>query len=140
MNFEKSEDMLNIALDLNRDELEKSTLNTGYDFSNNLWEVIVKYNGNLEQIQDELNVQIEILSSNYAIIILSEDKIRLLLNYRQMEYIEKPKLLELILNNALQASCIPQITQIDRNPLTGKGVIIGIIDSGIDYTHPVFIY
>lgn len=139
MNFEKSEDMLNIALDLNRDELEKSTLNAGYDFSNNLWEVIVKYNGNLEQIQDELNVQIEILSSNYAIITLSEDKIRLLLNYRQIEYIEKPKLLELILNNALQASCIPQITQIDRNPLTGKGVIVGIIDSGIDYTHPDFI-
>jgi len=138
-NFEKSEDMLNIALDLSRSELEKSTLNTGYDFSKNLWEVIVKYNGNLEQIQKDLDVQIEILSSNYAIITLSEEKISLLLNYRQIEYIEKPKLLELMLNNALTASCIPPVTQNSQNPLTGKGVIVGIIDSGIDYTHPDFI-
>ncbi len=139
MNSEKSEDLLNIALNLSRTEFEKSTLNTGYDFSKNLWEVIVKYNGSLEQIQEDLDVQIEILSSNYAIITLSEEKIGLLLNYRQIEYIEKPKLLELMLDNALRASCIPQITQIDRNPLTGKGVIAGIIDSGIDYTHPDFI-
>ncbi len=139
LNFEKSDDMLNIALDLNDSELEKSTLNTGYDFSDNLWEVIVKYNGSLEIIEAELNVQIEILSSNYAIITLSEEKINLLLNYRQIEYIEKPKLLELMLSDALRSSCVSQITQNSQNPFTGKGVIVGIIDSGISYTHPDFI-
>ena len=131
--------MLNIAFNLNKSELEKSTLNAGYDFSDNLWEVIVKYNGSLEIIEKELDVQVEILSSSYAIITLSEEKINLLLNYRQIEYIEKPKLLELMLNDALRSSCIPQITQSGSNPLTGKNVIVGIIDSGIDYTHLDFI-
>ncbi len=138
LNVEKSDDTLNIALELNETELSKSTLNTGYDFSNNLWEVIVKYNGNLEIIKDELGVETEILSANYAIITLSEEKINLLINYRQIEYIEKPKILEFMLNNSLISSCIPQITENSSNPYTGKGVIIGLMDSGIDYTSPDF--
>ncbi len=135
---EKSDSELNIALNLNNNDLEKSTLKTGYNFSENIWEVIVKYNGNLEIIKNELNVEFELLSSNYAIITLSKDKIPALINYRQIEYIEKPKLLLLMLNNSLRTSCISQITKREKNPLTGKGVIIGIIDSGINYTHPDF--
>ena len=42
-NFEKSEDMLNIALDLNRTELEKSTLNISIDGF--IWEVVGIKNG-----------------------------------------------------------------------------------------------
>jgi len=138
-NSQKLDNQLDTAVNINENELLESNLNTGYNKDDNTWEVIVKYNGNLDTISNELNVQIEILSSNYAIITLEEYKINLLLNYREIEYIEKPKLLGLMLNNSLNSSCISSVKNNLSLNLTGKGVIVAIMDSGIDYTHRDFI-
>ena len=134
----KIDPQLQLALNIPEEQLENSNLNTGYNKNLNLWEVIVKYNGNLENIKNDLNVFIEILSSQYAIITLSADKINILSNYQEIEYIEQPRNLNLMLNTSLNASCINSVKNSPTN-LTGKGVIIGIIDSGINYTHKDFI-
>ena len=51
---------------------------------------------------------------------------------------EKPKQFNYDVYEGSQASCI---TPVHTNPynLTGKGVLVGIIDSGIYYAHPAFI-
>jgi subtilisin family serine protease len=102
------------------------------------YEVVVKYNGDILRLQNEIGVSVEILGYNYAIIIAdSEDKIDRLLDYPEIEYIEKPFILETQDVQSFSSTGITRFKQ--RNGLTGKGVILGIIDSGIDYNLPVFI-
>lgn len=104
--------------------------------SQNIWEVIVKYSGDIDKIGENLGVEVEKLLAGYAIVTLPADKVRQLAMQPGIDYIEKPRRLSLFLENALLNSCIPPV--IRENGLTGQGVIVGIIDSGIDYTNDVF--
>jgi hypothetical protein len=101
-------------------------------------EVIVKYNDDIRRLERELNAEVEILSENYAIITLSSLYLERLAAYREIEDIEKPKQLLLNFNDSLEKSCVPAF-QYNTESLTGKGVLVGIIDSGIDYAHSDFI-
>ena len=53
----------------------------------------------------------------------------------KIQYIELPKSLYTNDYESNRASCI---TQINSSNLKGQGVLIGFIDTGIDYTHPAF--
>ncbi|MDB8798415.1 bifunctional germination protease/germinant receptor pseudoprotease CspBA [Romboutsia sp. 1001216sp1] len=101
------------------------------------FEVIVRYNGDISFIQQELGVFVEILEYNYAIITAdSAEKIDALLNYPQIVFIEKPFILT---TQDVQSFSRTGITRFKSlNNLSGKGTIIGIIDSGIDYNLDVF--
>ncbi len=134
----KTDSSLNAAVNMSNSELMESNISTGFNPVTNTWEVIVKYNGDLEKIAEDLNVQVEFLSSGYAIITLEEYKIRLLAGFSQIEYIERPRKLFFMLNNSLRQSCIRSVKDKNEEGLTGKGVIVAVIDSGIDYTHPDF--
>ncbi len=103
------------------------------------WEVIIKYNGDILKIAQELNVTVEILSSNYAIVTLTLDKLPLLYDYTEIEHIEPPKTLTLNLKEELNQSCITRVQSQNEFNLSGEGTLIAILDSGIDYTHPDFI-
>jgi subtilisin family serine protease len=101
------------------------------------YEVVAKYNGDILRLENELGVSVEILGYNYAIIIAdSEEKINRLLDYPEIEYIEKPFILETQDVQSFSSTGITRFKQ--RNGLTGKGAILGVIDSGIDYNLPVF--
>ncbi|HSQ87591.1 S8 family peptidase [Romboutsia sp.] len=101
------------------------------------YEVVVKYNGDILRLENEIGISVEILGYNYAIIIAdSEEKINSLLNYSEIEYIEKPFILDTQDVQSFSSTGITRFKQ--RNGLTGKGVILGVIDSGIDYSLPVF--
>lgn len=137
MNNQKLENQLNLSLDVPPRERENSSaLSTGYNPLTNTWELIVKYNGNLENLA-EMAIGIKRLSNQYAILVVSEDQISRLADSPQIEYIEKPKELAYFVEQGKRASCITPVQQASPN-LTGKGVLIGIIDSGIDYFHPDF--
>lgn len=101
-------------------------------------EVIVKYNGNIYRASEEVNAQTEILSANYAILTLEEENISVLRNQREIEYIELPISLELMLDRGISSSCLTEVVRENGYNLTGKGVICGFLDSGIDYTHRDF--
>lgn len=97
-------------------------------------EYIIKYHGDIRFI----SVQLEILSSSYAIAELSEDEAEALLSHREIEYLEPAKKLLLSRNQGMDASCITPVQQENGYHLTGAGVVVGIIDSGIDLSHPEF--
>ncbi len=101
-------------------------------------EVIVKYTGDLEKLSNNTNIEIEILSCNYAIFTLNKSDIDSLLQYNEIDYVEKSKELTLELNESKNNICYNNIEKDLNIQLTGKGVLIGIIDSGIDYTHNDF--
>ena len=141
MTDQKLENMLNLALDATPGEREKSLqLNVGYDSLEKQWEVIVKYSGNLREV---LGAEIPIveLLNGFAILTIPESQIERLTDYPQIEFVEKPKHLFFAVNQGKSASCMTSVqSQFSPlgMPLTGKGILVACVDSGIDYSHPDF--
>ncbi len=138
LNNAKIEQNLSDTLELQNDVLLDTDLGTGFNKDSKLWEVIVKYSGNIMAVGESLGVEVEVLSNTYAIITLPEEKIDALVTYKQVEYLERPKNLGLMVYTGMQNSCITQVQDKDRDGLSGKGVLVAIIDSGIDYRHKDF--
>ncbi len=136
-NSQKQENLLNLALDsTEKERVQSGILNVGFDESTRRWEVIVKYHGDLERIANE-EIDVEILLAGYAIVTLPEKYMEALADMEETEYIEKPKSLTYGLFEAKENSCIYPSWQQEKN-LTGQGVLMAIIDSGIDYLLPDF--
>ena len=137
MNSQKQENLLSLAMDSTPREREKSQiLNVGIEESTNRWEIIVKYHGNLERIANE-EIQVETLIAGYAIVTLPAFLIPALADLEEVEYMEKPKSLIYGVYEAKLSSCIIPITK-PVGELAGKGVLLAVIDSGIDYFLPDF--
>lgn len=129
---------LNLALDVNNQVREKTIdLNVGYLPEDNSWELIVRHSGSLDRIKEELNIQVTELLNSYATIIIEESKLERLINYPEIEFVEKPRRLVFAVAEGKSASCINPV-QVGDFSLFGEGVIVAVIDSGIDYAHPDF--
>lgn len=105
---------------------------------NDTVEVIVKFSGDITPIARELNAQVETLLKGYAIITIRRDNINRLYAYPQIESIELPKNLYIDGLYNLTSSCIRAVQNTNGYGLTGKGVIVAVIDYGIDYMHRDF--
>lgn len=137
MENSKLENMLNLALDATEREREKSlNLDVGYDREERTWELIVKYHGDLSPLTKE-GIQVVELMNEYAVLTVPESLIEYLANVVEIEYIEKPKRLFFSVNQGKAASCITGV-QNARYDLFGDGIIVAMLDSGVDYTHPDF--
>ena len=101
-------------------EFEGTEFETGYTPESNTWEVIIKYNGDILTIANEIGAEIEILNQNYAIMTLSYDKVPLLSNYYQIEYTELPRILTLNLKEEISRSCISSVKTSQNYDLTAK--------------------
>ena len=137
MEDQKIENLLNLALNATRREREKSLeLDVGYRRDDKEWELIVKYSGTLNELR-EIGIQVVELSNEFAILTVPESLVERLADFPQIEYVEKPKRLFFQVENGRRVSCVPPV----QNPpfsLFGSGVLVAIIDSGIDYTNPDF--
>ena len=137
MNDQKLENLLNLALDATDAEREKSlNMNFGYDRQNRIWELIVRYHGDLSGV-GERTKEIILLSGGYAIITAEESEIDWISSQPEVEYIEKPKRLFFSAAQGRSASCINPL-QTGAFDLRGQGVLVAVIDSGVDYFHPDF--
>ena len=138
---EKIDNTLNIALNLPEEDLEKSQeLSVGIE--NDIWELIIRYQGDLDELRRLPNVNVRELSNGYAVITTPKNLIDAISNLEQIIFIEKPKRLEYSVLNGKRESCVNQVQQDNflnnGMGLFGEGVIVGIADSGIDYTNSVF--
>lgn len=132
MDSQKNENLLNLALDTAPRERERSLeLNVGYDVQEKTWEVIVKYHGSLQALA-EPGISVEELIAGYAILTVPESLMERLSVVEQIEYVEKPKRLFFSDLSGNTASCFAPGSQIFE-ALTGKGVLVAVIDSGITY-------
>ncbi len=129
---------LNVAIDTPEEEREKSLdLNVGYLEEFDEWELIIRYTGSLTEIKRELNISIEELLGGYAIIRIPQNLIKRLSEYPQIDYIEKPKNLILAVMEGIAASCVNRLRLPDYD-LTGEGVLVACLDSGVDFFHEDF--
>ena len=134
---QKLENLLNLALDADQGERERSEeLDVGYDKEENVWELIVNYSGTLEAVRQTARSVTELLNG-YAVIVIEEERIGQLAQLPEVEFIEKPKKLYFQTDVGRQVSCIDIVQDMPLS-LRGKGTLIGIVDSGIDYENAEF--
>lgn len=134
---QKLEVLLNLALETPQETRERTDiLNVGFNSQNRTWELIVKYNGSLNALES-LGIEIEYLIAGYAILTVPQQLVEVVSQLPEIEYVEKPKPYFYSQIGPAEASCIVQVTS--REPfLNGQGVLIAVLDSGIDYTRRDF--
>ena len=132
-NSQKLENLLNLALEASPEERRDSpNLETGYQPDDDTWDLIIRYNGNLEN-----EWVMTPLYGQYAIVQVKESEIKALASRPEIEYIEKPKRLFFSVNQGKAVSCVSAVREVPYG-LSGKGILVAVIDSGVDYTHPDF--
>ena len=142
---QKLDNLLNLAMDATEEEREKSrNLNVGYEKQTRKWEIIVKYSemgDSVEVLLGGPEISVVPLLGRYAIVTLPESMLDEYSRRPQIEFIEKPTRLYFEDLFSKEASCITQVQRDEPGNLrlTGRGVLIGIVDSGVDYRHPAFL-
>lgn len=100
-------------------------------------DLLIEYYGDYSVFERFPNAIIDIINPRLAIVHVPVSEITDTAVYK-FGYSAMPSLFGLISRESLEASGILQIRNIPSFDLRGQGVLIGIIDSGIDYTNPVF--
>lgn len=143
MDNQKIENLLDISLATPQSLREHSpNLESGYDAAARTWELILLYSTTEEILTNTLrsfpDTTVIPLLNNYAIVRTPQNTIGTIAALPFIDYVEKPKPLYFQLQASKQASCITAAASPSAYGLSGKGVIVGIIDTGIDYDDPVF--
>ncbi|MBQ3061770.1 MAG: S8 family serine peptidase [Lachnospiraceae bacterium] len=159
LNNTKFDNQLTYSLGTPQDLREKTNnLNVGFNDGEGVWELIIKYVGDIyegiRQAGLTKRVKVKPLIGGFGVVTIGREDIERFATIPQVFFIERPTRLSFGLDEARKAVCIPDKTYVDgmneetdnnllkenweEGTLTGEGVIVAIIDSGIDYYHPDF--
>ncbi len=101
-------------------------------------DLMISYSGDVKALERFSDATINILNILLAVVHVPVTRItdNIIL---EMGYSVMPSVFGLISQESIEASGITRLRNIPNFNLRGQGVLIGIIDSGIDYTNPIFI-
>ncbi|HWT26936.1 MAG TPA: S8 family peptidase [Mobilitalea sp.] len=99
---------------------------------------IIDYRNNPRGLERYSNYLIHVMNEAYAVVHLPVSQFTSR-SISEFGYAGIPKLFGLCSNASLEASGVDDLRRIPNFNLRGQGVLIGIVDTGIDYTNPVFI-
>lgn len=105
--------------------------------SNDYFDLIIDYNANPMLLERFKNAVINIISIRYAIVHIPKDDLNLYLG-AVVGYSALPHCNGLNSTISLETSGVLRLRSVPGLNLRGIGTLIGIIDTGIDYTNPVF--
>ncbi len=110
----------------------------GFNPEENIWQLLIRYANDIEDLVESYQVDIIYLLGGYAIISIYSQYIEAFARDPRILYIDKPKYIAAQVSYAEYASCITSDIK-NRMGLSGEGIIVGVIDSGIDIRHPEFL-
>ena len=84
-----------------------------------------------------LGIGVEYLIAGYAVLTVPEQLVDRMVELDEIEYVEKPKRYFYEAEMPTDNSCIAQVTLRSPN-LSGAGVLVAVLDSGVDYRLPEF--
>lgn len=132
--------LLNLLINVPSDIRDKIIYGYGAEnVEGNEVELVILYSGTPEVISEKISAvggAFEDLGFGYGIVTIAGKDIEKLLTIREINYIELPKTLYFAFEPSNRASCITEVTA--GYGLEGEGVLIGFIDSGIDYVNQSF--
>lgn len=140
---QKLDNLLELSLGLPEGTREKSEdLSAGYEKEEDLWQVIIRYSGDWVEIWENLTEKspeqtYSILFGGYVVAKVREEQLQQLSENPRIEFIEKPKALSFAVYEGKLASCISPVQRAPYH-LSGRGILVGVVDSGIDIFHPDF--
>ncbi|WP_315070444.1 S8 family serine peptidase [uncultured Clostridium sp.] len=111
----------------------------GFQSQGNILELTILYRDTPEQTRafvEGLGGTFTDLGFNFAIVNIPRDKLDQLSLSNTIQYIELPKSLYEQDEESNRVSCILDLPTNFAN--SGEGMLVGFVDSGIDYTHPAF--
>lgn len=120
-------------------ELQIKLLNYVKQDNTSTIDLSVIYNGNPINVSEKINNiggKFEDLGYGFGTVTIPIESIQKVSTVTEIVYAELPKVLYTTYAPSNLESCIDQTWS--KYDLSGKGVIVGFIDSGIDYTHPAF--
>lgn len=102
-------------------------------------DIIIKYNEDMSMITRFGDVSSLIINRQFAVVYLPVNRFteRAILEFN---YAAIPNVFGLTSEASLDASEITTLRNIPALDLRGEGTLVGIIDTGIDYTNPIFCY
>lgn len=102
-------------------------------------DLIIEWNGDPSAFDRFPDTTVQIINAQYAFVHVPVSFITQDIVYR-MGYSVLPTCFGIISQSSLESSGIFRLRNIPIFNLRGQGVLIGIIDTGIDYTNPIFKY
>lgn len=100
---------------------------------------LVEYTGNVERIKTFFKTDcLNIINQTYAVVHIPLDQLNQNSLYR-FGYSAFPRCYGLQDTSSLEASGVNKVQNLPNFSLRGSGVLVGFIDTGIEYTNPVFI-
>lgn len=102
-------------------------------------DLIIEYNGDMTVFDEFPDRTVQIINDQYAFVHVPVDFITQDIVYRY-GYGAMPTCFGIISEESLESSGVFRLRNIPVFNLRGQGVLIGIIDTGIDYTNPIFSY
>ena len=108
--------------------------------SENVVDFFAQFDGNIDNLVKKTNTECyQIINNSFAVVYYPIDELNF---YRQREtdFSSIPKLYGLLDVASAERSGIGQVRRQSELGLLGQGVLVGFVDTGIDYTHPAFRY
>ncbi|AUO15648.1 S8 family peptidase [Clostridium taeniosporum] len=90
----------------------------------------------LEKLAQDLEGEFEDLGFNFGIMTIPLKSVNKLATSDSIQYIELPQSLYEADMEGNRATCVPKA--VSTYNLSGNGILVGFVDSGIDYMHPAF--
>ena len=105
--------------------------------SNEYVDIIVEYKGNQNNLSVYQQDTINIIDFNYAVVHYPYSRVPPILS-NEIRYAQIPKLYGLLDTSAIDAMGVRKLQSQPYLALRGQGVLLGFVDTGIDYTNPLF--
>ena len=138
-NIENTGITTNLIKNIPKELLGKFSLSWNVGNEDESIEVVVLYGEAYETVNDYVNKiggVLDNLGYGFGIVTINIKDLIKLAESPDIQYIELPKSLYFTDSLSNRAACIDRSRE--EYKVEGEGVVIGFIDSGIDYTHPAF--
>ena len=138
-NIENTGITTNLIKNIPKELLGKFSLSWNVGNEDESIEVVVLYGEAYEAVNDYVNKiggVLDNLGYGFGIVTINIKDLIKLAESPDIQYIELPKSLYFTDSLSNRAACIDRSRE--EYKVEGEGVVIGFIDSGIDYTHPAF--
>ena len=99
-----------------------------------------RFDGNIDNLIKKTNTEcFQLVDDSLAVVYYPISELNFY-RRRETDFSSVPKLYGLLDNASAEASGVGRVRRQNELGLLGQGVLVGFVDTGIDYTHPAFRY